>query len=141
MGHHESGLVLHVQIAAQLQGTDTLRAVRENGDSCQNVPDRKLAAGEDGAGRNRELAAAFLGLAAPHSAIGKGIQVGSATLGAEGFPVIVRKTDRLEGAIGVRIRHAENLREADRAGFGRKEEMLGHLYYIRYFCNRYSTLT
>src|SRR5476651_658580 len=96
MGHHESGLVLNVQVAAQLQGADPFRAVRKNGDCGQNVPNRKLAAGKDGAGSNRELASTFLGLAAPHSALGKAVQIDRTALGAERLPAVIGESDGLE---------------------------------------------
>src|SRR5471030_1295058 len=139
MGHHESGLVLNVQVPAQLQRGNALRAVREDRNGRENVPHRKLAAGEDGAGRNGELAGTAL--AAPHLAAGQVVQVQRTALGAERLPAIIGEPDGLESLVGVRVRHAEDLGKAYRPSLGRKEEMLGHLYCIRYFRNRYSTLT
>ena len=62
MGENESRLVLHVQIAAQLQGAMTLRAVHEDRDGKKIVADRQLAAGEDRPGRDAELVPAGFAL-------------------------------------------------------------------------------
>jgi hypothetical protein len=43
------------RLAIELQRRNALRAIHENSDSSENVPDRKLAAGKDGAGGKREL--------------------------------------------------------------------------------------
>ncbi len=121
----EGGLVLAIQIAAQLKRGMALSAVREDGDGRENVPDRKLAGGKDGAGRNRELAGATL--AAPHLTLGQVVQFERAALGAEGFAVIGSETDGLELAVSLIVRQAHDLGQREGPGFGREEEVLGHV--------------
>lgn len=62
MRENESGFVLNVKVAGKLQGAVALGAVHEDGNSGENVAQRKLAAGEDGAGGHAELAVAALAL-------------------------------------------------------------------------------
>ena len=55
VAQHEGRLVLHVQVAAELQGAMAFGAVDEDRDGEKQGADGQLAAGEDGAGRDREL--------------------------------------------------------------------------------------
>ncbi len=59
---HESGFILNVEIARQLQRTVALRAVHKDRDGTKDALQVKLAAREDCAGRNRELRLAALAL-------------------------------------------------------------------------------
>ncbi len=55
VGHHEGRLILHVEIAAELQGANAFDGVNEDRDSDEVIADRKLAAGEDGPAGDAEL--------------------------------------------------------------------------------------
>jgi hypothetical protein len=55
MRQHEGRLIPHVQVAPELQCRDAFDRVHEDGDRCQVVADRKLAAGEDGSAGDAEL--------------------------------------------------------------------------------------
>ena len=81
--HDEGRLVLHVQIAGELQGTIALGAVDEDRDSQEVIADRQLAAGEDGPARNGKLMAA--GLALPQLASLVGVNSGAIATRANGL--------------------------------------------------------
>ena len=55
MGKDESGLVLYVQIAAQLERGNALRAIDEDRNGGEQIDERKLAAGEDRAAGDAKL--------------------------------------------------------------------------------------
>ena len=59
VGEREGHLVLHVQIAAQLERGVALGAVHEDGGGGQNVADRQLASDGDRARSDAELVAAL----------------------------------------------------------------------------------
>ena len=55
VGEHESRLVLAIQVAGELQGAMSLRAIHEDRDGQEDVADWHFPACEDGAGRDAEL--------------------------------------------------------------------------------------
>jgi hypothetical protein len=55
---HEGGLVLHIEIAGELDGGDSLRGVDEQADRAKQIDERQLARGEDGSRRDAELTVA-----------------------------------------------------------------------------------
>ena len=118
----EGGLVLAVEIAAQLERAMALRAVHEDGDGGEDIAERHFAAGEDRPAGHAEFMTASLALEA--RAGGEGVNVGATAPGAERRAVGRGPSDRLEGAERFRVRHAENLRQRQGAGGGGKEEVL-----------------
>src|SRR5690606_28737712 len=72
------GLVLAIQIAAELQGGNALHRVGEDADRRHQIYERHLAAGEDRAGRNRELVRALTALELTTGADAVGIQTATA---------------------------------------------------------------
>lgn len=121
----EGSLVLHIQIAGELQGTMALGAVDEDRDGEEVVADRELAAGEDGPGCDRELMRARLALVELAGLVGEGFSAGAAR--AYRLAVRVRPADQTEGVMGFLVRHAGNLRQRERAGCGGKKEVLRHV--------------
>ena len=67
------------------------------------------------------------GLALPNAASGVGVDGAAAAAGAECFALVVCEPDRDEGGVGLVVAHAEDRLEAQRAGGGGEEEVLGHL--------------
>ena len=124
VGHHESRLVLAIQVTAELQGGMSLGAVHEDGDCQQVVADRELAIGEDRAGRDRELVAALF--AAPDRLRLVGIDGQAATRRAEGLAVVGRPPHRLESLARFLIAHTGDLSEAQVPCGFREEEVLRH---------------
>ncbi len=60
MGHHKCCFLLHVQVAAELQGANPLNSVNKDRDCGQIVADGQFAAGEDrAAGYAKQVAALF----------------------------------------------------------------------------------
>jgi hypothetical protein len=108
VSHHESRLVLAIQVAAELQGAMALRTVHENRDRQKIVADRKLAAGENRAARHAELVIA--GLALEQLAGGVGVDGGAAAARANRLAVSGGPTNQLEGLIGFLVRQTGDLR-------------------------------
>ena len=121
----ESGFVLDVQVPAELEGGDALDGRNEYRDRCEVIPDRQLAGGEDGPGRDAKLVVATLAL--PDPTCGIGVDGAAAAAGAERFAFIVREPDRDEGCVRLVVGHAEDRLEAQRPGGGGEEEVLRHL--------------
>lgn len=83
-----------------------LRAVGEDGDGEQVRPDRQLAAGEDRAGRGRELMRAAFALVEAARLVAVG---GDATASrAIGFAAVVSPADRLEAIVRLLVRKPGN---------------------------------
>jgi len=103
---HESGLVLDVQIAAELECGVPLGAIHEDRDCHEIVAERELAPGKDGARRDAKDVAARrtfperLGLA--------GVDLGAAAAGAVGIAAVIGPTNVLEGSQRFFVRHARN---------------------------------
>lgn len=114
VSHDESRLVLHVEIAGKLEGAMALGAVDEDGDSKEVVADRQLAAGEDGAQRDRELMRASLALIELAGLVGEGFGAGATR--ANRLAVSGRPTDVAEGVVGFLVAHTRDLRQTDSPG-------------------------
>lgn len=108
MGHHESRLVLAIQVAAELEGAMALRAVDEDGDCQEVIADRKLTAGEDRARRDTELVIAALALEQLAGRVGVGGDAAAA--GANGLALSRGPTDQFEGLVGFLVRQTGDLR-------------------------------
>src|SRR5579864_3413304 len=124
---HEGGFVLAIEIAAKLKRRMSLGAVDEDRDGEEVIPHRELAAREDGATRNGELVAALF--AAEHGAGLVAVDRSAAAFRAERLALVIGPADALEGFPSLLLRHARNAREAQRAGSGGEEEVLGHIGY------------
>ena len=124
MGEDEGRLVLAIQIAGELEGAVALGAVGEDRDGEQDVADRHLAGGEDGAARDAELMAARLALPQLASLVGVGRGAGATR--AHRFALRLRPADQPEGVMRFLIRKPRNPSEAQApCGFG-EEEVLRH---------------
>lgn len=117
-------LVLHVEIAPELESGDTLDRVDEDDDGDQVISDRQLARGKQGAGGFGELATARLAL--EHVTGGVLVALRAIAVGAHGGALGVGPTDLTEQRAGFPVRHARNLFQADGASSGGHEEVLGH---------------
>ncbi len=115
---------MNIEVAAELQGRDTLDGVHEDGDGGKVIADRQFPAGENGAGSDAELL--LTSFALPNAARRVGVNRRALAMGAEGRAAVVGKPDRHEGGVGIVVGHAEDAREAQRAGLGGKEEVLSH---------------
>lgn len=122
---HERRLVLHVEVAGELQGRVTLGAVHEDRDGQEVRADRQLAAGEDRARRDRELMLA--GLALPELAGGDEAMGESAAARADRIAARVAPTDHAEGIVGFLAAHARDFAQTERPCRAREEKMLGHV--------------
>lgn len=125
MGQDERRLVLHVQVTAELQGGHAFDRVHEQADRGQIVPDRQLAAGEDGPAGDAELLPACGAL--PNAAGLEGVNLGAFASRAERRAAVVGKADRLKPGMRFVVRHPHDGAKAQRAGFCGKEEVLCHL--------------
>lgn len=125
MSKNESGLVLDVEVTGELKRAVALRAIREDGNRHEVVANRELAVGEDGPGRDRELAIASFAFEDRAGLVGVD---GNAAAGranrvaAGGSP-----TDFPEGAAGLVVAHTRDLRQRERASGGGEEEVLRHV--------------
>ena len=124
VGHDESGLVLAIEVARELQGTMALRAVDEDRDSQEVIANRALAAGEDRAGRDAELMVASLAL--EDWAGLEAVNAEATAIRASGLAVRGSPTDHAEGVAGFVVGHARNLGEAQRAGRRGEKKVLRH---------------
>ncbi len=122
---HESRLVSHVQIATQLQLGDTLSGIHEDRDRQQIIANRQFAAGENRTGCDAELIPAIAAL--PEAPVGNRIVGGAVAARALRLAIVIGPPDCLEGGAGLILAHPGNRRQAQGAGLGGQEEVLGHL--------------
>ena len=125
MRQDERRLVLHVQVTPELQGADALHRIHEDGGGGEVVADRELAAGEDGPAGDAELVVARLAL--PDAPGRVGVDRRALAARAERRAAVVGKADGRERRVRLVVTHAEDGLEAQRAGYGGKKEVLGHL--------------
>ena len=111
----EGSFVLHVEVAAELQGRDALDRVHENRDSGEIVADRELAAGEDGAAGDAELLLARLAL--PDAPGRIGIDRRAAAVRAERRTPVVGKADRHKRRVRLIVAQPKHGRERERPCF------------------------
>ena len=125
MHHHEGGLVLDVQIAAHLKRTHAFDAVHKQADRGQQIGKVHLAAGEDGAGRDRKLmtTGSALKLAAGADVISLDTATARANSVATGF----RPAHRAERAVCGFFASLIDVLEGQGAGLSREEEVLCHV--------------
>ena len=115
-------LVLAIEVTADLQRADALRAVHEQGDGAENVAVAHLAACEDGAAGQAELLAAVLAPEdAPRAVAVNGQRAAVRAMGLATFP-----PDRLERLVGFLIGEAEDLGQREGPGLGGEKEVLRH---------------
>ena len=114
VGKDEGRLVLNVEIAAELQGGDTLDRVDEDRRGGEQIADRQLAGGEDSAGRDAELMAASLAL--PDAAGGIGVNRRALATRAECRAAVVAEPDRHESVMRLIVRHPEDRLQGKRPG-------------------------
>lgn len=107
-----------------LKGRNTLDRVYEDRDRGQIIPNWQFATGEDCATCYRELMLALFALPPPMRR--HGVDSRAITPRAERCAAIVRETDGLEASVRLIVTHPHNGAEAESAGFGGKEEVLGH---------------
>jgi len=116
VGQHERGLVLNVEIAAELERGMALGAVHEDGDRQQVVADRELAAREDRAGRETELSVAAFALEDRPARVL--VARHAAALRADRLAIGGGPADRPERCPRLLLRHAGDGREGERPGLG-----------------------
>ena len=105
-----------------------LGTVHEDSDGREDIPKIHFPAGEDRAGRDRELRAARLAL---EDAAGlEGVALATATLAAHRIAVRVSPADRTEQVERLVIAQAHDLRQREGAGGGGKEEMLAGGFHL-----------
>ena len=114
MRHDESRLVLHVQIAAELQGAYPFDRVHKNGNRRQIVPDRQFAAGEDRARGNRELVVAAF--AFPNLSRGVGVDRRAFAPRAVRSTAVGGEPDGDEPIVRFIISHAKDRAQGERPG-------------------------
>lgn len=119
---NEGCLVLAIQIARQLKGSDALGTVHEDDDRGQQVGEGHFAACEDRAAGDAELVVATNALEL--AARGDVACLDTATARANGFPIVVRPAHLAERRISLVFAHGKNSLEADRAGLAGEEKGL-----------------
>lgn len=124
----EGRLILAIQIAAQGQGALALYLVAEDRNRHEVLAKGHLMRGEQGAGGKREILTASLAPEAQGAIGAPGlVNRGAAAMGAERFAVSLGPADRGKDNLNRLIAHPRNSADAERPGFRRKEEVLGHL--------------
>jgi len=103
---HECRLVLHAQVAAQLERGIALCTIGENRNGGEDVSNGQLAAGKDRARRDGELG--VTGLAFEDFACRIAVDRQATATRAIGVSSVVVPTDRLEGFKGGVVRHTHN---------------------------------
>ncbi len=115
-----------------MQGADAFDRVHEEGDGGEVIPDREFAACEDRSAGHAELAEA--GSTLPNLAGAIGVNLGAFAIGAEGRAAVVREPDLLKAVMRFIVRHPHDAFQAQRAGFGGKEEVLSHQENLNLTC-------
>jgi len=127
MRPHESGFVLDVELTREREHAVARDFVTER-DNCKQVgPQWQLVMGEQRAGGDREIAAARL--AAPARPVRRpwaGIADHAAAARADRLTIGLRPAQAQEHVHHAAIRHAHDLRRAERACRRGKQEMLRH---------------
>lgn len=121
----KGGLVLHVQIAAQLERGDTLGTVHEDHDSGQKVGEGQLPAGKDRAAGDAELV--MTGNALELATGGNVVGLNAAATRANGLAFRLRPAEIAEGRMGFVFRHTENGLQAQSASGCGEEKVLCHV--------------
>ena len=124
MGEDGSGLILNVEITAELEGGDALNGVHEDGDCGAVFPDRQLAAGEDRPAGDTELVLARLALPNPTSCVG--VNRRALAAGTERCAAVVRESNGFKAGVSVVVAHPHDGAEAQGPGFCREQKMLSH---------------
>jgi hypothetical protein len=114
---HEGRAIRHVEIAAELESRNALGAVDEDGDGQEIVANRELAAGENGARRDAELARAADALPNPAGLVG--IESGRAAARAIGLAAIGSPADLNE--LGSSLMRATDATESVLAALERRK--------------------
>jgi hypothetical protein len=125
MGENESRLVLHVQIAAELQGGNPLDRAHENRGCGKVIANWQFVACENRSASNRKLVVAPLAL--PDAPSRVGIDRITCAPGAGRAPFRGCPTDFLKPPMSLIVRHAHDAGEGESAGTSGKEEVLGHV--------------
>jgi hypothetical protein len=127
---HEGRLRIDVHVALHLQRRRAFHAVAEQRDHAEVVTDRQLAAMEDRAGRDAELAAAGGALPA-NRRLGERVDVGATTMRAERATAVIGEADLLEHGERFLIGQPKNLSDGQApCGWG-NEEVLCHPHNMR----------
>ena len=124
VAQNERRSILAVQIAAELEGAMSLRAIRENRQREQMGADRQFPICEDRPRGHRELVSA--GGAFPELAGRQGINLEASAFRTIRLSIVIGPTDRNELGMRFLIRHARNGAQRERPGGCGKEEVLRH---------------
>ena len=124
MGQDERRLVLHVQVAGEVQRRNALHRVREYPDGDQVRLERHLVICEDRSRRDRERVLAVP--ATPLPARLDEVVPGDRTAARANHLIHRTPTQIAEEFKGVLVLHVEQALDRERSGFGGKKEMLGH---------------
>ena len=124
VGQHKRGLVLHIQIARQLQGGNPLDRIRVQGNRRQIHLRRQLVKRKDRPGRDGKRVLA--GLAPPLATGLDEVMLDAAACRTRHSPLIApaRLPEQIERRF---IGQAEDLPQGHRAGLGGEQEVLGHV--------------
>ena len=125
VAQHVGSLVLHTEVAADLERRDALRAVHEQHDCGQQISEGQFATGKNRSRSHRILVPASLALelAASRNVIG----IAAPATRAHRFAIGFRPAQNAEHRIGLVLAHLIDGLEADRARFGGKEKVLCHI--------------
>src|SRR5579871_5585822 len=127
---NEGALVREAEIAGERQSGLALHFITEDRNRREIVTEWALVAGEQRAGRDREiLPAGFAAIPGRHGRASSLVSIQSAANGANRSALGILPANFAERRFRLCVRKPENVREADRLGFGGKEEMLAHWYY------------
>lgn len=124
MGEHEGGLVLHIEVARELQSGRPFGRVHEQADGSQQVDERKLSAGENCARRDAELV--MTGRALEPTASRQVICLRTRAPRALRASIGIRPAQPAERLVGFIVAGLVNRLERQRPRLRRQQKMLRH---------------
>lgn len=124
VGHVLSGFVLDAKLAGKLDSRASFNSVHEQEDCGQKVHKGQLAAGEESARRDAELAMASLALEL--AARGDGVGFAAAALRAHSNAIGFRPAELADGLVSGLLTGFVNLAQREGSGSGREKKVLGH---------------
>jgi len=127
MEQHECGLIGQAKVARDCQGALALDLVAEDRDGREIAAQRKLVECKERPACNREIFSASPATEAEQTIRAAAlIGVQATAMRANRRAIGLRPADLAKHRLGFRIRHAEDLSEAQRLGRAGKEKMLRH---------------
>jgi hypothetical protein len=134
---HEGGLIGQAEVARDCQCALALHFIAEDRDGREIATQRELVERKERSTCDREIPTAGAATE-PEQAIRAAALIGvqAAAMRANRRAIGFRPADLAKHRLGFRIRHAEDLSEAQRLGRAGKEEMLGHISHAMFLSRK-----